>query len=80
VDHDLARSLALFATPPFAIESLGGVDTMICVDSCHDVMVSEPNWLATTLAERCRLRARDGLTFAPKQRAFAGLVVRPAAL
>jgi len=41
----------------FAIESLGGVDTMICVDSCHNVMISEPNWLAVTLAERCRLRA-----------------------
>ncbi len=41
-----------------AIESLGGVDTMICVDSCHDVMISEPKWLATTLAERCRLSAR----------------------
>jgi pimeloyl-ACP methyl ester carboxylesterase len=39
----------------FAIESLGGVDTMICVDSCHNVMISEPNWLAETLAERCRL-------------------------
>jgi pimeloyl-ACP methyl ester carboxylesterase len=43
----------------FAIASLGGVDTMICVDSCHDVMISEPNWLATTLAERCRLHARE---------------------
>jgi pimeloyl-ACP methyl ester carboxylesterase len=42
----------------YAIESLGGVDTMICVDACHDVMVSEPGWLATTLAERCRLWGR----------------------
>jgi hypothetical protein len=42
----------------FAIESLGGVDTMICVDSCHSVMISQPNWLAMRLAERCRLRAR----------------------
>jgi pimeloyl-ACP methyl ester carboxylesterase len=41
-----------------AIESLGGVDTMICVDSCHNVMISEPDWLATALAERCRLHAR----------------------
>ena len=41
----------------FAIESLGGVDTMICVDTCHNVMISEPNWLAARLAERCRLRA-----------------------
>ncbi|GBG40246.1 alpha/beta fold hydrolase [Mycobacterium montefiorense] len=37
-----------------AIESLGGVDTMICVDACHDVMFSRPGWLATTLADRCR--------------------------
>jgi pimeloyl-ACP methyl ester carboxylesterase len=41
-----------------AIESLGGVDTMICVDGCHDVMVSEPAGLAEILADRCRLRAR----------------------
>lgn len=37
-----------------AIESLGGVDTMLCVDACHDVMFSHPRWLATTLADRCR--------------------------
>ena len=37
-----------------AIKSLGGVDTMICVDACHDVMFSRPRWLATALADRCR--------------------------
>ncbi|MEM6106092.1 alpha/beta hydrolase [Mycobacterium sp. 050272] len=37
-----------------AIESLGGVDTMLCVDACHDVMFSRPRWLATALAEQCR--------------------------
>nr|BBX80584.1 hypothetical protein MFLOJ_43710 [Mycobacterium florentinum] len=37
-----------------AIEALGGVDTMICVDACHDVMFSRPRWLAGTLADRCR--------------------------
>jgi pimeloyl-ACP methyl ester carboxylesterase len=37
-----------------AIKSLGGVDTMICVDACHDVMFSRPRWLATALAGRCR--------------------------
>lgn len=42
-----------------AIESLGGVDTMICMDDCHDVMFSQPKLLATILADRCRLRA-DG--------------------
>ena len=41
-----------------AIEWLGGVDTMICLDGCHDVMFSEPERLALMLAERCRLRAR----------------------
>jgi pimeloyl-ACP methyl ester carboxylesterase len=42
-----------------AIESLGGVDTMICVDGCHDVMFSEPKLVATILADRCRLRANS---------------------
>ena len=41
-----------------AIESLGGVDTMICLDGCHDVMVSDPAGLAGILIDRCRLRAR----------------------
>jgi hypothetical protein len=40
-----------------AIESLGGVDTMICVDGCHDIMFTEPKLLANILANRCRLRA-----------------------
>jgi pimeloyl-ACP methyl ester carboxylesterase len=39
-----------------AIEWLGGVDTMICLDGCHDVMFSDPERLAGILAERCRLR------------------------
>lgn len=37
-----------------AIKSLGGVDTMLCVDACHDVMFYRPRWLATALADRCR--------------------------
>ena len=41
-----------------AIRSLGGVDTMICLDGCHDVMFSDPANLARILADRCRLRAR----------------------
>ena len=41
-----------------AIESLGGVDTMICIDGCHDVMVSDPAGLAGILLDRCRLRVR----------------------
>ena len=41
-----------------AIKSLGGVDTMICLDGCHDVMVSDPVGLAGILIDRCRLWAR----------------------
>jgi len=37
-----------------AITSLGGVDTMVCVDGCHDVMYSEPVKLAGILVQRCR--------------------------
>jgi pimeloyl-ACP methyl ester carboxylesterase len=40
------------------ISELGGVDTVFCVDSCHDVMFSRPNRLAAIFVERCRLRAR----------------------
>jgi hypothetical protein len=40
-----------------SIEALGGVQTLISVAACHDLMFSHPRWLATTLIERCRLRA-----------------------
>ncbi|OBI88874.1 alpha/beta fold hydrolase [Mycobacterium sp. 1245805.9] len=40
-----------------AIESLGGVDTMICMNACHDVMFSEPKLVAKVLADRCRARS-----------------------
>ena len=36
------------------IASLGGVQTLIEVDTCHMVMVSEPKRLAEILVERCR--------------------------
>lgn len=39
------------------IEALGGVDTLICVDTCHDLMYSEPGRLAEILIERCRYQA-----------------------
>lgn len=39
------------------IESLGGVQTLIEVDTCHMVMVSEPERLASILVERCLLYA-----------------------
>jgi pimeloyl-ACP methyl ester carboxylesterase len=41
------------------IESLGGVDTLVCIDTCHDLMYSEPRQLAAILIERCRFRARS---------------------
>ncbi len=36
------------------LDNLGGVDEVIEIDTCHDVMVSEPATLAAILAERCR--------------------------
>ena len=36
------------------MESIGGVQTLIEVDTCHMVMVSEPERLAEILVERCR--------------------------
>jgi pimeloyl-ACP methyl ester carboxylesterase len=37
------------------VDALGGVQTLIEIDTCHMLMVSEPEWLARVLAERCRL-------------------------
>lgn len=37
------------------IEAIGGVQTLIELDTCHDLMVSEPERLAEILVERCRL-------------------------
>lgn len=37
------------------IDSLGGVQTLIEIDTCHMVMVSEPERLAEILVERCLL-------------------------
>jgi pimeloyl-ACP methyl ester carboxylesterase len=39
------------------IEALGGVQTLIEMDACHFMMVSEPERLAQILVERCRLYA-----------------------
>lgn len=40
-----------------SIDALGGVQTLIFADTCHDLMVSEPVWLAGVLVERCRSRS-----------------------
>lgn len=39
-----------------SIAALGGVQDVIPVEACHDVMISHPEWLARILIERCRLR------------------------
>ena len=39
------------------IAALGGVQTLIEVDTCHMLMVSEPERLANILVERCQLYA-----------------------
>lgn len=51
------RSLSLRRQREY-IDELGGVDKVICVDACHDVMYSQPERLAEILIERCRLTAR----------------------
>jgi pimeloyl-ACP methyl ester carboxylesterase len=40
-----------------SVEAIGGVQTLIPIDTCHGLMVSEPERLAEILVERCRLYA-----------------------
>ena len=54
-DHALFRHTQLRS-----IAALGGVQTLIPVDTCHDLMISEPRLLAEVLIERCRLRSDLG--------------------
>jgi pimeloyl-ACP methyl ester carboxylesterase len=49
-DHSLS-----VRTQRKSIEVIGGVQTTIPIDTCHDMMVSEPERLAEILVERCRL-------------------------
>jgi pimeloyl-ACP methyl ester carboxylesterase len=50
------RDHALFQrTQLRSIAALGGVQTLIPIDTCHDLMISEPRLLAQILIERCRL-------------------------
>ncbi|WP_395310168.1 alpha/beta hydrolase [Mycobacterium sp. AMU20-3851] len=37
-----------------SIAALGGVQTLIEIDTCHNLMISEPERLAELLVERCR--------------------------
>jgi pimeloyl-ACP methyl ester carboxylesterase len=41
-----------------SIAAIGGVQTIIEMDTCHDLMVSEPERLAEMLVDRCRLYSR----------------------
>jgi pimeloyl-ACP methyl ester carboxylesterase len=41
-----------------SIAALGGVQTLIPIDTCHDLMISEPRLLAEILIERCGPRRR----------------------
>jgi pimeloyl-ACP methyl ester carboxylesterase len=49
------RALSV-ASQQKSIEALGGVQTVIHVDACHELMTSHPERLAQILIERCRLR------------------------
>jgi hypothetical protein len=39
-----------------SMAALGGVQEVISIEACHDVMFSHPEQLARILLERCRLR------------------------
>jgi hypothetical protein len=39
-----------------SIAALGGVETVIPIEACHEVMFSHPELLAQILVERCQLR------------------------
>ncbi|MDT7763992.1 MAG: hypothetical protein QOC63_3412, partial [Mycobacterium sp.] len=49
------RALSV-ASQRASIEALCGVETLIQIVACHDVMISHPQRLAQILVERCRLR------------------------
>lgn len=40
-----------------SMAALGGVQQVIPIDACHDLMISHPERLAQLLAERCRVHA-----------------------
>jgi hypothetical protein len=49
-DHSLS-----VRTQKKSIGVIGGVQMLIPIDTCHDLMVSEPIRLAKVLVDRCRL-------------------------
>lgn len=40
------------------VQALGGANTLLMIDTCHNVMFSEPTRLAAMLIERCLARSR----------------------
>jgi hypothetical protein len=46
------------AAPGVFYRAVGGVDSVIPVNTSHDLMVTEPQQLAEVLVELCRARAR----------------------
>jgi hypothetical protein len=50
--QEVAASSRVFYRP------VGGVDAVIPMNTCHDLIISEPRRLAEILVERCRVRAR----------------------
>ena len=57
LDSDSAGSALAPKLQRKYIDALGGVQTLIEIDTCHMVMVSDPERLAEILVERCRLYA-----------------------
>ena len=43
-----------------AIDAIGGVQNLVDMDTCHRLMVSEPERLAEILVERCRRYPMNG--------------------
>src|SRR5882757_4788257 len=55
VDPHHPRSHAVGQSQSRSIAAIGGVQTVIPIDTCHDLMISEPNRLAEILVDRRRL-------------------------
>lgn len=53
------RALSV-ASQRASIEALGGVEKVIEIEACHEVMISHPELLAQILVQRCRLRTIKG--------------------
>ena len=52
------------------IDAIGGVDTVLQIDSCHGAMFSHPEWLAELLTARCK--PRGGIPYRHRHRGSGG--------